>query len=179
VIGQAIDLRLPGGVRGIAGLIGAIFTLVGSSFVLIGGGIGLITESLSSLMFVGIGALFTVLGVLALTLALGARLWVAADGTLSVRSLPPWPRRVALGELTRVEARTSGYVWVSRRPVRPRVIVRLDDRAGRSVSIDFGAWGQCAQRPALAAILARAAGISGAVVDEATQTYLARGVPPL
>ncbi len=175
----AVDLRPPGGLRGIAGFVGAVFTFVGTMFVLVGGAFGLLARDSGwfALPFVLLGAVFAVLGMLGLGWVIGARLRISPDGTLEVRSVPPWRRRrIALDELARVEARVAGYVSVNRRPARPRVVVRLTDRGGKTTSVDLGAWQQPA---ALGAIIARAAHHSGADVDEPTRTYLASGMPPL
>lgn len=177
-----LDLRLAN--RFVYGFIGAIFTVLGTVVLLAFGGFALLLgatplEGLVSglaLLPLLIGPVFACIGVALLSLALGARLRLAADGVLRVRTNPPWrTRRVALGELGAAGASHAGHVSVNGRPARSRVALRLADRSGATLTVDPGAWDH---PEAIAGAVASAAAAGAVALDPGTARYLALGVPP-
>ena len=177
-----LNLRL--GNRLVYGFIGAVFTLLDTTALLVVGGFALLSgagplaglESGSALLPLLIAPIFTCVGMALLSLALGARLRLGADGVLRVRTNPPWrTRRMALGELTAATASHAGYISVIGRPARSKVALRLADRRGRTLTVDPGAW----DHPEAVARAVSAAAAGGAVaLDPGTARYLALGVPP-
>jgi hypothetical protein len=157
----------------ILGLFGLLFAGLGGLVLgLTLGALGLGLNGFAALPIAGV--VWLVLVVAAVVGALRARLTLGPDGRLSVRSWPPWPRHLSLGQLARVEA-VPGR-WVRAGTLYERTTrVTLTERSGAQVKLMAEAWNDL---PVLMPALAAWAQRSGAQVDERTRAYLLLGRKP-
>jgi hypothetical protein len=105
--------------------------------------------------------------------AAGSRVVLRRDGLLTVWSLP-WPRRVRLAELDRIEVTPGDHDASNGRVARQTPVV-LVDRPGSRVELIGESWQDPGLlMPTLAAWAVR----TGTPVDATTRAYLLEGSPP-
>ncbi len=177
------DLAFPqvAQLRVVLAVFGLVVGFIGLTFLAVSAGSALLPGPAGDVggggwifgLFPLLGALMVVASPLLLLSAAGNRVTLRRDGRLAVWVLP-WPRRVRLADLTRVEARAAGYRSVNAQ-VTARTRVVLQDRAGGRAAFIGESWRDPGVlMPAIAAWAARA----GVALDAAARDYLLHGRPP-
>lgn len=176
---EVLQFRLSGPLRAAALVIGIVLGFVGLPFLLVGVAIDAIASQVdgpgSPALFPLAGSLIVVIAVAALVGGFASRMVLRPDGLLSVRSLPPWGRKVRLADLVRIEARPASSVAAGAKFSRTTRIT-LTEQSGTRLSFTAEAWEEPAVlMPALAAWAIS----SEAETDAQTRAYLLQGNPPL